>query len=123
MMISDERLIECTRLVKEFQEFMRDELEARRAAPRDDLLTELVKARDASGEPFSMAEMISSRAAAREKRLADGGEKRMRKVEIKEKDEYKKDFSNIVTEAASMGRLTRLNEHVVEATAVDRPTN
>ena len=59
MMISDERLIECTRLVKEFQEFMRAELEARRATPRDDLLTELVEARDESGKPFSMAEMIS----------------------------------------------------------------
>ena len=59
MMISDERLIECTRLVKEFQEFMRAELEARRATPRDDLLTELVEARDETGKPFSMAEMIS----------------------------------------------------------------
>jgi cytochrome P450 len=59
MMISDERLIECTRLVKEFQEFTRDELEARRSAPRDDLLSELVRARDQSGQPFSMAEMVS----------------------------------------------------------------
>lgn len=59
MMISDERLIECTRLVKEFQEFMRDELEARRQAPRDDLLTQLVQARDDAGQAFSMAEMIS----------------------------------------------------------------
>ncbi len=59
MMISDERLIECTRLVKEFQEFMRDELETRRTAPADDLLTQLVHARDAAGQAFSMAEMIS----------------------------------------------------------------
>lgn len=68
----------------------------------------------------SMAEMISQRAAARDKRLADGGEKRMRKVEIKEKDEYKKEFSDIMSEAASMGRLTRLNEHVVEAVAQEK---
>ena len=63
----------------------------------------------------SMAEMISQRAAARDKRLADGGEQRMRKVVIKEKDEYKKDFSSIVGDVAAMGRLTRLNEYTVEA--------
>lgn len=68
----------------------------------------------------SMAEMISQRAAARDKRLAAGGEKRMRTVVIKEKDEYKKDFSNIVTDAAAMGRLTRLNEHTVEAVAQEK---
>lgn len=59
MMISDERLIECTHLVKEFQDFMAAELEARRANPRDDLLTELVAARDDAGNAFSMAEMLS----------------------------------------------------------------
>jgi len=59
MMISDERLIECTRLVKEFQDFMASQLEARRAHPRDDLLTDLVTARDRDGAPFSMAEMLS----------------------------------------------------------------
>ncbi|MDH3643071.1 MAG: cytochrome P450 [Gammaproteobacteria bacterium] len=59
MMISDERLIECTRLVKEFQDFMAGELEARRDDPRDDLLTELVQARDPDGNAFSMAEMLS----------------------------------------------------------------
>jgi hypothetical protein len=68
----------------------------------------------------SMAEMISSRAAARDKRLAEGGEKRMRKVVIKERDEYKTDFSNIVTDAAAMGRLTRLNEYTVEAVAQEK---
>ena len=59
MMISDERLIECTRLVKEFQDFMAAELEARSSDPRDDLLTELVTARDPDGNAFSMAEMLS----------------------------------------------------------------
>lgn len=82
------------------------EVEAKQSAPRQ-LST-------------SMAEMISQRAAARDKRLADGGEKRMRKVVIKEKDEYRKDFSSIVTDAAAMGRLTRLNEYTVEAIAQEK---
>ncbi len=59
MMVSDERLIECTRLVKEFQDFTVAELEARRASPRDDLLSELVAARDEAGRPFSMEQMVS----------------------------------------------------------------
>jgi cytochrome P450 len=59
MMISDERLIECTRLVKEFQDFIAVELEARRSRPRDDLLSHLVAARDDDGQGFSMAEMLS----------------------------------------------------------------
>lgn len=68
----------------------------------------------------SMAEMISQKAAARDKRLAEGGEKRMRKIKIKDKDEYKKDFSSIVTDAAALGRLTRLNEYTVEAIAPEK---
>jgi len=67
---------------------------------------------------FSMAEMVSKMALEREKRLEDGGEKRMTKV--KEKEEYKKDFNSIVREAAQMGKLTRLNEHVVEAVAAEK---
>jgi cytochrome P450 len=59
MMISDERLIECTRLIKEFQDFIAGELEKRREEPRDDLLTRLVAARDDDGFGFSMAEMLS----------------------------------------------------------------
>lgn len=59
MMISDERLLECTRQVKEFQDFMAAELEARRAEPRDDLLTSLVQARDDEQNGFTMAEMLS----------------------------------------------------------------
>jgi cytochrome P450 len=59
MMISDERLIECTRLVKEFQDFMAQQLESRNENPRDDLLTQLVAARDKQGNGFSMAEMLS----------------------------------------------------------------
>jgi len=59
MMVSDARLFECARLVKEFQDFVVSELEARRATPRDDLLTHLVEARDADGQPFTIPEMLS----------------------------------------------------------------
>jgi cytochrome P450 len=59
MMASDERLIECARLMREFQDVIAAELEARRVTPRDDLLTRLVSARDAAGNGFTMAEMLS----------------------------------------------------------------
>jgi cytochrome P450 len=59
MMISDVRLVECTRLVKEFQDFMASELASRKTDPRDDLLTQLVATRDDDGNGFSMAEMLS----------------------------------------------------------------
>jgi cytochrome P450 len=59
MMVSDERLIECTRLIREFQQVVSRELDRRRTAPREDLLTSLVSARDERGEGFSMAEMLS----------------------------------------------------------------
>ncbi len=59
MMVSDQRLIECVQLIKEFQDYISAELEARRADPRDDLLTHLVAARDAAGSAFTMAEMLS----------------------------------------------------------------
>ena len=47
MMISDERWIECARVVRDFQRFITAELEARREDPRNDLLTHLVQCRDA----------------------------------------------------------------------------
>jgi cytochrome P450 len=59
MMVSDARLIECARLVKTFQDYIADELEARRDAPRDDLLTHLVQARDDAGQGLSIPEMLS----------------------------------------------------------------
>ncbi len=67
---------------------------------------------------FALAEMVSKKAKDREKRLEAGGEKRMTK--IKEKAEFKSVFSNVAIEAASMGRLTRLNEHTVEAVAQEK---
>jgi cytochrome P450 len=59
MMCSDARLIECAHLVKEFQDFIAAELDARRRAPRDDLLSHLVTAQDEAGDGLSMAEMLS----------------------------------------------------------------
>ena len=59
MLISDERLLECTRLIGEFQQFIVAELEARRTAPRDDLLSHMVHARDTDGQPLSTPEMLS----------------------------------------------------------------
>jgi cytochrome P450 len=59
MLVSDQRIVECARLVKEFQDCMAAELESRRAQPRDDLLTHLVEARDESGAGLSMPEMLS----------------------------------------------------------------
>ena len=59
MMVDDQRLIECAKLIKAFQDFIVEALEARRRQPQDDLLTHLVQARDAEGQGFSMAEMLS----------------------------------------------------------------
>ena len=67
---------------------------------------------------FSLAEMVTKKALDREKRLEEGGQKKI--TIIKEKEEYQKEFNNICTEAASMGRLTRLNEEVVESVAVEK---
>ncbi len=59
MMVSDERLIACAKIIKEFQDYVVAELESRQRTPRDDLFTQLVQARDEDGEPFTMAEMLS----------------------------------------------------------------
>ncbi len=58
MMISDERWVECAQSLREFQDFMRAELEQRQREPRDDLLTHLVQARDEHGNPLTMGEML-----------------------------------------------------------------
>lgn len=59
MMVSDERLIECTILVKEFQDYIVAELERRKSDPKDDLLTHLVQVRDESGVGLTVPEMLS----------------------------------------------------------------
>ncbi|MCP5179113.1 MAG: cytochrome P450 [Pseudomonadales bacterium] len=59
MMVSDERLVACARLMQEFQAFMISELEARQRQPRDDLLSHLTQARDDSNEPLTLPQMLS----------------------------------------------------------------
>lgn len=66
----------------------------------------------------SMAELVAKKAAERDARMERGEEKRM--TVIKEKVEYKADFSDICVDAAKLGRLTRLNEHCVEAVAGEK---
>ncbi len=59
MMISDERWIECARTIKDFQDFVTEELHARQEHPRDDLLTHLVQAVDNRGNQLTLGEMLS----------------------------------------------------------------
>jgi hypothetical protein len=65
----------------------------------------------------SLAEAVAKKAADRDKRIAEGGEKRMTVVKEKEKEDYKQTLASIFNDAAKLGRLTRLDEHCVEATA------
>lgn len=58
LMISDERWIECTRIILDFQNYISTELEARRTDPRDDLLTHLVQSVDADGKHLTLSEML-----------------------------------------------------------------
>ena len=67
---------------------------------------------------FAFAEQVSQMARARDARLLAGGEKKMTK--IKNKEDYRKDLKSIFIEAAELGRLTRLSEYVVEATASEK---
>ena len=69
-------------------------------------------------DAFDLTAMVSQKARERESRLQAGGEKKM--TAIKSKIEYKNDFKSICVEAAKLGRLTRLNEHVVEAVAMEK---
>lgn len=62
---------------------------------------------------------VSQKAQEREDRLA-AGEVRMTEVVIKEREEYKQDFRNICLEAAELGKLTRLKEHIIEAVATEK---
>jgi hypothetical protein len=64
---------------------------------------------------IQVAELVSQAARDREYRLEKGGQKKV--TIIKEKEEYKKDFSDIVKDAAELGRLTRLKEVVLESVA------
>ena len=62
--MSDDDWVKSQHAMVEFQQYFAEELEQRRAAPRDDFLTDLVNARlapedDVEGEPLSIAEMLS----------------------------------------------------------------
>lgn len=58
-MISLEREIECAREVVEFQHAMKVQIDLRAAAPRDDLLSDLVNANVAGEDPLDTAELLS----------------------------------------------------------------
>ncbi|MCC5885393.1 MAG: cytochrome P450 [Gammaproteobacteria bacterium] len=59
MMISPEEHVECTRRVKEMQDYFLEAFESRRREPRDDLLSHLLHVREEGVEPFSTEEMVS----------------------------------------------------------------
>jgi cytochrome P450 len=58
-MISPERELECARQVVEFQHAMKAQIDIRLAAPRDDLLSDLVNATVEGEDPLSIAEIMS----------------------------------------------------------------
>ena len=58
-MISRERELECAAEVVEFQYAMKARIDARRAAPQDDLLSDLVNARVDDERPLDDAELMS----------------------------------------------------------------
>lgn len=58
-MISKERELECAREVVAFQHAMKERIDERRAAPRDDLLSDLVNARIDDERPLDDAELLS----------------------------------------------------------------
>jgi cytochrome P450 len=59
MMVSPEREVECARLVVEMQHYFAALLEDRRRAPRDDLLTAVVRASDDPALHFDMREQLT----------------------------------------------------------------
>jgi len=69
-------------------------------------------------DAFDLSLAVSKKAQERDSRLAQGGEKKM--TAVKPKSEYKQDFKTICLEAAELGRLTRLKEHIVEAEATEK---
>lgn len=58
-MITPEREIECAKSTVEFQRYFAAKLDERRAAPQDDLLTDLINARLEGETPLNTAEMLS----------------------------------------------------------------
>lgn len=58
-MISVERSVECAHSIVEFQHYMAERIEERRAEPRDDILSDLIQSRLDGAEPLSVPEMLS----------------------------------------------------------------
>jgi cytochrome P450 len=58
-MISKERELECAREVVEFQHAVKSKIDARRAHPTDDLLSDIVNARIDGEQPLEDAEILS----------------------------------------------------------------
>ena len=58
-MISPEREIACTESIVEFQHYFAGKLDERRAAPKDDLLSDLVQATIEGERPLDTGEMLS----------------------------------------------------------------
>jgi len=59
MMVSRERELECARLVVAMQHYFAEQIEDRRATPRDDLITSIVQAKGDDGGSFDMREMLT----------------------------------------------------------------
>jgi cytochrome P450 len=57
--LTRERQLECARSMVEFQHYFAAKLDERRAAPRDDVLTDLINARLDGETPLDTAEMLS----------------------------------------------------------------
>ena len=58
-MISLERSVECAHSIVEFQHYMAKKIEERRAAPQDDILSDLIGARLDGADALNVAEMVS----------------------------------------------------------------
>lgn len=59
MMVDQERVLECARQVVTMQHFFKDQIDQRRANPRDDILTMLATGGNESGEEIPMDELLS----------------------------------------------------------------
>lgn len=59
MMVDQERVIECARQVVSMQHFFKEQIDQRRANPRDDILTMLATGGDDSGAEIPMDELLS----------------------------------------------------------------
>ena len=59
LMIGPERVIECARQVVAMQHFFKDQIDQRRAHPRDDILTLLANGKNDDGDDIPMDELLS----------------------------------------------------------------